>query len=81
MNVNVRARIVNMWRANFKVKEIVSRLAEKGVEVSCIARTESIGDLYDSERGLPNGRSIAIYCEESPMTTWDGLLSVPSTVN
>ena len=34
MNVDVRARIINMWRAKFKVKEIVERLTEEGVEVS-----------------------------------------------
>ena len=54
MNVDFCARIVNKWRANFKVKEIVGRLAEEGVEVSRTAiynlltkfkRTESIGDL------------------------------------
>ena len=54
LNVDVHARIVNMWRANFKVKEIMGRLAEQGVEVSRTAiynlltkvkRMESIGDL------------------------------------
>ena len=54
LSVDVRARIVNMWRANFKVKEIMGRLAEEGVEVSRTAiynlltkfkRTESIGNL------------------------------------
>lgn len=37
LNVDVRARIVNMWRAKFKVKDIVDSLAEEGVKVSCTA--------------------------------------------
>ena len=53
LNVDAHARIVNMWRAKFKVKEIVERLAE-GVEVGYTAiynllskfkKTELIGDL------------------------------------
>ena len=54
LNVDVRARIVNMWRAKFKVKDIIDRLAEEGVKVSRTAiynlltkfkKTESIGDM------------------------------------
>ena len=34
LNIDVRSRIVNiMWRAKFKVKDIVDRLAEGGVKV------------------------------------------------
>lgn len=54
LSIDVRSRIVNMWRAKFKVKDIVDRLAEEGVKVSRTAiynlltkfrRTESIGDI------------------------------------
>ena len=53
MNVDICARIVNMWRAKFKVKDIIDRLAEERVKVSRTAvynlltkfkKTESIGD-------------------------------------
>ena len=43
LNVDVCARIVNMWRAKFKVKNIVERLAKEGVEVSCTAIYNHIG--------------------------------------
>ena len=34
LNIDVHSRIVNiMWRAKFKVKDIVDRLAEGGVKV------------------------------------------------
>ena len=33
LNVDIRSRIVNMWSAKFKVKDIVDRLAEEGVAV------------------------------------------------
>ena len=34
LNINVRAKTVNMWRANFKAKATVGRLVEEGIEVS-----------------------------------------------
>ena len=53
MSIDVRSRIVNMRRANFKIKDIVDRLAEEGVKVSRTAvynlltkfKTESIADM------------------------------------
>ena len=54
LGIDVRSRIVNMWRANFKVKDIMKRLAEEDVKVSRTAiynllakfrKTESIGDI------------------------------------
>ena len=61
LNVDAHARIVNMWRVKFKVKEIVERLAE-GVEVGYTAiynllskfkKTELIGDLTRSMSVIP----------------------------
>jgi hypothetical protein len=52
LSIDVRSRIANMWRANFKMKDIIERLAE-GVKVSRTVvhnlltkfkQTESIGD-------------------------------------
>ena len=37
LSVDVRSRTVNMWRAKFKVKDIVDKLAEEGGKVSRIA--------------------------------------------
>ena len=34
LSIEVRARVVNMWRAKFDVKAIIDRLAEEGVKVS-----------------------------------------------
>ena len=54
MSIDICSRIVNMRRANFKVKDIVDRLAEEGVKVSRTAvynlltkfkKTESIADM------------------------------------
>ena len=54
LSIDVRSRIVNMRRANFKVKDIVDGLAEEGVKVSRTAvynlltkfkKTESIADM------------------------------------
>ena len=54
LSIDVRSRKVNMWRAQFKVKDIVDRLAEEGVKVSRTAvynlltkfkKTESITDM------------------------------------
>ena len=59
LSINVCSRIVNMWRAKFKVKDIVDRLAEEDVKVSRTAiynllakfrKTESIGDIKKRPR-------------------------------
>ena len=60
LSIDVRSRIVNMWRANFKVKDIINiyRLAEEGVKVSQTAvynlltkfKTESIADMKKRAR-------------------------------
>ena len=44
LNIDVRARIVNMWRARFKVKDI-DRLAEEGVKFRvycCLQPTDQV---------------------------------------
>ena len=54
LSYELRARIMNMWRADFPVKEIVERLAEEGVKASRTAiynllskfqKTNSIADI------------------------------------
>ena len=54
LSVEVRARVVNLWRAKFTVKDIVERLAEEEVEISRTAiynlvskfsQTNAVGDM------------------------------------
>ena len=54
LSYELRARVMNMWRAKFTVKDIVNRLAEEGVKVSRTAiynlvskfqKTNSIADI------------------------------------
>ena len=54
LSIDVRSRIINMWRANFKVKDIMKKLVEEDVKVSRTAiynllakfrKTELIGDI------------------------------------
>ena len=60
LSIEVRARVVNMWRAKFDVKAIVDRLAEGGVKVSRTTtiynlvskfkKTNSVGDIKKRPR-------------------------------
>lgn len=54
LSIDVRSRMANMWRAQFKVKDIVDRFAEEGIKVLRTAvhnlftkfkKTESIADM------------------------------------
>ena len=56
MSIDVHSRIVNMWRAKFKVKDIVDRLAEEDVKISrtaiynLLAKFRKIGDIKKRPR-------------------------------
>ena len=83
LNMDVHARVVNMWRAKFKVKDIVDRLAEEGVKVSHTAvynlltkfkKTESIGDMKRRPRSRRLDEELYRFIDEL-MTKNTGLTS------